>query len=63
MERKKIAFDLDGVVYDFVKTFDNYMDLKFFLEDEFGRTVDLVIIDALKPALRDEILNEVKYAA
>ena len=34
MERKKIAFDLDGVVYDFVKTFDNYMiDNKYKVDD------------------------------
>lgn len=44
------------------KTFDNYMNLKFFLEDIFGRKVDLVIIDALKPHIRDRILEEVKYA-
>ena len=45
------------------KTFDNYMGLKFFLEERLGRSVDLVIIDGIKPALREEILKEVKYAA
>jgi predicted nucleotidyltransferase len=44
------------------KTFDNYMDLKFFLEDLFGRSVDLVTTEALKPRLRDRILGEVVYA-
>ena len=44
------------------KTFDNYMNLKFFLEEVFGRKVDLVIIDALKPDIKDRILKEVKYA-
>jgi predicted nucleotidyltransferase len=44
------------------KTFDNYMNLKFFLEDIFGRKVDLVIIDALKPDIKERILKEVKYA-
>jgi len=44
------------------KTFDNYMNLKFFLEDIFGRKVDLVIFDALKPDIKDRILEEVKYA-
>jgi len=44
------------------KTFDNYMNLKFFLEEIVGRKVDLVIIDALKPDIKDRILEEVKYA-
>jgi predicted nucleotidyltransferase len=43
------------------KTFDNYMNLKFFLE-VFGKKVDLVIIDAIKPDIKDQILKEVKYA-
>ena len=45
------------------KTFDNYMDLKFFLEDLFKRKVDLVIYDALKPDLKQHILENVIYAA
>lgn len=44
------------------ETFDNYTDLKFYLEDRFGRKVDVVTVDALKPQLRDIILNEVSYA-
>lgn len=44
------------------KTFDNYMDLKFFLEDLFKCKVDLVIVDALKPDLKPIILRSVKYA-
>jgi len=43
------------------KTFDNYMDLKFFLEDLFKCKVDLVV-DAIKPALKEYILKSVKYA-
>ncbi len=45
------------------KTFDNYMDLKFFLEDLFDCKVDLVISESIKPDLRDYILKSVKYAA
>ena len=41
------------------KTFDNYMDLKFYLEDLFGREVDLVTERALKPQLKDIIMKEV----
>ncbi len=44
------------------KTFDNYINLKFFLEEFFEMKVDLIIIDALKPAIKDRILKEVKYA-
>jgi predicted nucleotidyltransferase len=44
------------------KTFDNYMDLKFYLEDLFGRKVDLVMKDAIKRRLREPILSEVIYA-
>ncbi|AFG34300.1 putative nucleotidyltransferase [Fervidobacterium pennivorans DSM 9078] len=43
------------------KTFDNYMDLKFYLEELFGKTVDLVIKSAIKPRLKPYILEEAKY--
>lgn len=54
--------DLDFLVEFERKSFDGYMDLKFFLEDLFGRPVDLVIKETLKPALRDPILKDVVYA-
>lgn len=44
------------------KTFDNYMDLKLFLEKLFKRRVDLVIKDALKTRIRDRVLSETAYA-
>ncbi|NLV26148.1 MAG: nucleotidyltransferase family protein [Methanomicrobiales archaeon] len=44
------------------ETFDNYMDLKFFLEDTFGKKVDLVIEDSIKDRLRDRILRETVFA-
>jgi len=43
--------------------FDRYMDLKLYLEDLFGRRVDLVLSDRLKPALREQILSGVIDAA
>ena len=43
------------------KTFDNYMELKFYLEDIFNRKVDLVIISSIKPHLKDNILDETVY--
>lgn len=36
-------------------TFDRYMDLKFFLEGLFGKTVDLVTVDAVNPRMRAHI--------
>jgi len=44
------------------KTFDNYMDLKFFLENLFQRDVDLVIKDTVKKTLRSHIFGSVQYA-
>ncbi|WP_441296781.1 nucleotidyltransferase family protein [Bacillus sp. Marseille-P3661] len=47
---------------DKAMTFDNYMDLKFTLEDLFEKSVDLVIIDDIKPALKSSIIRSSKYA-
>ncbi|MFH1442116.1 MAG: nucleotidyltransferase family protein [Candidatus Omnitrophota bacterium] len=44
------------------KVFDNYMDLKFYLEKLFRRRVDLVIKEAIKPRIKHQILKEVIYA-
>ena len=44
------------------KTFDNFMDLKDFLEQLFERRVDLVTSEGIKPQLRDRILSETIYA-
>jgi predicted nucleotidyltransferase len=44
------------------EAFDNYMGCKFYLEDLFGRTVDLVMTGAIKKRLRPTIIREVVYA-
>ncbi len=44
------------------KIFDNYMELKFYLERLLRRKVDLVIKDAVKPRIRQTVLREVAYA-
>ena len=54
--------DLDFVVEMEDVTFDSYMDLKEFLEELFGRKVDLVMNDAIKPRLRPIIMSETVYA-
>jgi predicted nucleotidyltransferase len=50
--------DLDFLVEFEKKSFDTYMELKFFLEELFDTTVDLVLTETLKPSLRDRILKE-----
>jgi uncharacterized protein len=51
--------DLDFIVdFDGTITFDRYMDLKIFLEDLFGKKIDLAIEDTLKPQIRQKILEE-----
>lgn len=43
------------------KNFDNYMELKFYLEELLKIKIDLIIESALKPKLRFHILQEVIY--
>ena len=50
--------DLDFVVELKTKSFDAYMDLKFFLEDLFQCKVDLVIEGTIKPRLQSRISKE-----
>ncbi|MBI1824225.1 MAG: nucleotidyltransferase family protein [Nitrospirae bacterium] len=54
--------DLDFIVEFEKKTFDAYMDLKTFLEELFKCRVDLVVSEAIKPRLRENILKESVYA-
>ena len=50
--------DLDFVVELETKSFDAYMDLKFFLEELLGCSVDLVLEHTIKPRLRPHIMEE-----
>lgn len=43
------------------KTFDNFMNLAFFLENILGRRVDLLTKESLSPYLGPRILQEVEY--
>ncbi len=54
--------DVDILVELDKPTFDNYMDLKFYLEEILNHPVDLVIHDAVKPRLKPIIEQEVVYA-
>lgn len=43
--------------------FDQFMDLTFYLEDLFGRPVDLVTKKALRPELREQVEREAIHVA
>ena len=53
--------DIDFIVEFNKSTFDNYMDLKFFLEKLFHKKFDLVTEKSLKPSLK-YIKEEAIYA-
>jgi predicted nucleotidyltransferase len=44
------------------KSFDNFMQLGFFLEQQIGRRVELVTPESLSPHIGPHILREVEYA-
>lgn len=45
------------------KSFDNFMQLAFFLEEMMGRKVELVTPESLSPYIGPRILREVEYVA
>jgi predicted nucleotidyltransferase len=45
------------------KTFDNFIQLAFFLEELLGRKVELVTPESLSPYIGPRILEEVEYAS
>ena len=44
-------------------TFDAYMDVKIYLEDQLNRTVDLVIAEALHPRVKPFVQQDAVYVA
>lgn len=58
---QKTGSDVDILVELSEPIFDNYMDLKFKLEEVLQRPVDLVITETLKPRIRPIIEKEVVY--
>ncbi len=44
------------------KTFDNFMELRVFLGKLFGRKIDLVTAQALKPRMKSTVLTQACYA-
>jgi len=56
------ASDLDFLVEFENPNFDVYMGLLEYLEKLFGRPVDLVLANTIKPRLRESILRETVHA-
>ena len=54
--------DVDVLVEFYTPIGWEFIDLKEFLEQILGKEVDLVTRRALKPQLKDKILEEVVYA-
>jgi uncharacterized protein len=54
--------DLDLLVELQRQTYKDYMGALLFLEELFGCKVDLVMLEALKPALKPYVMPEVIYA-
>ena len=62
-EEQTIKSDVDLLV-EFEsgqKSFDNFMNLAFFLEDLLERKVDLLTPESLSPHIGPKILREVEY--
>jgi predicted nucleotidyltransferase len=64
-DRQNLQSDIDLLVEFEMgkKTYDNYIHLAFFLEELFGRSVDLVTPESLSPYIGPHILREVEYAS
>ncbi|MCA1608071.1 MAG: nucleotidyltransferase family protein [Acidobacteria bacterium] len=60
-DEQNAGSDVDVLVELEEETFDSYMGLLFFLEELFGRKVDLAIKDSIKPRIKDRILSETIY--
>lgn len=43
------------------KTFDNYMELRFFLEEQLQKKVDLAMKESIREELKAAIFNEAVY--
>ncbi|MBI5125556.1 MAG: nucleotidyltransferase family protein [Planctomycetes bacterium] len=60
-QKKRSDIDVLVVFEEGYKTFDNYMDLKFFLEGILGAKVDLVLKNTLREEIKEHVLSEAIY--
>lgn len=61
-QRRKSDLDVFVDLKTAYKTFDNFMNLKFYLEQITGKKVDLVIKESIRKELKPRILKEAVYA-
>ncbi len=61
-QREESDIDILVEFEDGYKTFDNYMELKFFLEEILNSKIDLVIKTTIRDEIKQNILSEVTYA-
>jgi hypothetical protein len=61
-QREESDIDILVEFEDGYKTFDNYMELKFFLEEILNSKIDLVIKTTIRDEIKQNILSEVIYA-
>jgi len=61
----KNSSDIDFLVefYPEQKSYDNYIDLSYFLEEILGRRVELVTPQSLSKHIGPHILNQTEYVA
>jgi uncharacterized protein len=63
-DEAKTTSDIDLLVeFQGKVTFDKYMELKFFLEDNLSLSVDLVTKKMLKPQIIDAVEKDAIYVA
>ncbi len=59
---EKESSDIDILVEFEKPTFRNFMNLSFYLEDLFGRKVDLVTVKGLHPRIRPYVEKDVIWS-
>lgn len=59
-DEAKESSDID-ILVEMPPSFDNFFDLKYFLEDAFGKTVDLGKIKNLRLLIKKYVDKEVVY--
>jgi predicted nucleotidyltransferase len=64
-DKAGLESDVDFFIefYPEQKSFDNFMDLAFFLESIAGRKIEIVTPQSLSKHIGPHILNEVEYVA
>lgn len=60
-EQKKSS-DIDLLVEFEEPTFDNFMDLVFYLEDLFGKKVELITNGSLSPYIQPYVEKEIRWS-